>query len=81
MAHFYGTLKGSRGEATRTGTKQSGIATYAAGWGGAIRTVLYHVDGKDMFRVEMVEWKGAGKYRVLAVGEVGNADSAVVLEG
>jgi hypothetical protein len=33
MAHFYGSLKGdSRGEATRCGTKSSGICTHIRGW-------------------------------------------------
>ena len=29
MSHFYGVLGGSRGEATRCGTKKSGLVTYA----------------------------------------------------
>lgn len=75
MAHFYGTLKGSRGEVTRTGTKNSGMETYCASWKGAVRCVAYvnEVDGKeiDCVRVERVFWKGAGKYRLLYEGPIG----------
>ena len=73
MSHFYGKMQGGRGEATRTGTKGSGMATYAAGWGGAIRTVLFYDEATktDRYRVEQVSWKGVGVYRLLAEGEVG----------
>ena len=74
MAHFYGTLQGNRGEASRLGTKDSGINTIAAGWGGAIRTIrtsVYHSDGRDMYRVELIPWHGSGgSSRVLAQGEL-----------
>lgn len=61
MAHFYGTLQGNRGEATRCGTKQSGIETYAASWDGAVRTHLYQDDaGRDFACVETVPWQGSG---------------------
>ena len=36
MAHFYGNLKGSRGEATRCGTKSSGIRVSARSWSGSV---------------------------------------------
>ena len=32
MAHFYGSMKGARGETTRTGTKNSGINAHVRGW-------------------------------------------------
>ena len=39
MAHFYSTLNGAKGEATRAGTKQSGLIANAFGWdlGGRVR--------------------------------------------
>ena len=72
MSHFYGTMQGSRGQATRCGTKNSGMEVVAAAWGGAIRTMLY-VDeqGRDCYRVEQVQWQGAGEYRLIAEGVVG----------
>ena len=38
MAEFYGRLQGNRGEATRCGSKDSGIHTTAESWTSVIRT-------------------------------------------
>ncbi len=71
MSHFYGTLEGNRGEATRCGTKASGITTHAAGWGGAIRVNVYEREGKDYYRVTLQPWQGSGGEHVtLAEGEL-----------
>ena len=32
MAHFYGSMQGSRGEATRCGTKGSGMSAHVRSW-------------------------------------------------
>jgi len=32
MAHFYGTIRGQRGEASRLGVKASGLVTYNVYW-------------------------------------------------
>lgn len=37
MSEFYGILQGSRGEATRCGSKASGIEATAETWGSVIR--------------------------------------------
>jgi len=69
MSHFYGTVKGTRGEATRCGSKKSGMLTYCASWKGAIRCFAY-VDGKghDCVRVERTAWQGKGTYKLLYNG-------------
>jgi hypothetical protein len=73
MSHFYGTLQGTRGEATRCGTKNSGLVAYAASWSGAIRVQLIHDDGtgKDSYIVEQVPWRGCGAMAQLASGTLG----------
>lgn len=72
MAHFYATIKGNRGEASRMGTKDSGIVSYTASWFGAIRTQLWYDEEKDcdMVKVEMVPWRGFGERRHLYTGRV-----------
>ena len=72
MSHFYGTIQGARGEATRTGTKNSGMVTHAAGWGGAIRVDVYQDEnGNDMFRVSLGPWQNSGgRSRTLAIGRL-----------
>jgi len=32
MAHFYGTMQGSRGETSRMGTVNSGMTAHVRGW-------------------------------------------------
>lgn len=71
MAHFYGTLKGSRGEATRCGTKASGLVAYAASWHGAVRSEVFVKDDEDWARIELVPWHGNGVSRLLYEGPVG----------
>jgi hypothetical protein len=48
---FYANIQGSRGEATRTGTKGSGIYGHVRGWNIGARVEMSHVDGKDVCRV------------------------------
>ena len=60
MSHFYGTLQGNRGEATRCGSANSGVVTNTAGWRGAINVHVSEVDGVDMFSVYLVPWHGSG---------------------
>jgi hypothetical protein len=72
MAHFYGTLNGTKGEATRCGDKRNGLTTYAASYSGAIKTTLYvDAQGRDCFRVTEEKWQGSGQYRPIAEGVLG----------
>ena len=72
MSHFYGTTKGNRGEATRTGSKQSGMETYCASWQGAIRCFAYvDKEGNDCVRVEKTTWRGEGENKILYEGVIG----------
>lgn len=73
MSHFYGTVRGSRGEASRTGGKGSGMNTVAASWSGAVETRLYVCakTGRDMFEVRQIPWSGQGVSEVIARGVIG----------
>ena len=57
MATFYGTIQGHRTQATRTGTKNSGIRASVQSWRGSIITELFENDGQLFIRVELA--KGA----------------------
>ena len=70
MAHFYGRLKGARGEATRCGHKSSGLYIAAASWQGSVRVTLYERDGIDYATVYLDPWQGIGTHRVLYEGPV-----------
>ena len=52
MSQFYGSIKGNRGEATRCGSKASGIVGHIRGWDQGVK-VIGHVDenGAEVFEV------------------------------
>lgn len=74
MAHFYGTVQGMRGEASRMGSKNSGMTTYTASWRGAVRCHAYHEDGKDCVVVSLVPWQGRGVSKELYRGPIGGEE-------
>lgn len=51
MSQFYASIQGNRGEATRMGTKNSGIYGHIRGWNIGVIINIDHVDGKDNVRV------------------------------
>ena len=75
MAHFLGTVQGNRGEASRLGSKTSGLVTVAASWQGSVRTYLYERDGIDWVCVSLQPWHGKGSSRVLYDGPVSGEKS------
>uniref|UniRef100_A0A6M3LHX6 Uncharacterized protein n=1 Tax=viral metagenome TaxID=1070528 RepID=A0A6M3LHX6_9ZZZZ len=51
MSHFYASIQGNGGEATRTGSKKSGVEGHIRGWNIGVRVVCTHENGKDVIRV------------------------------
>ena len=78
MAHFYGTLQGSRGLASRLGGKSSGLNVVAASWQGAVSVALREVDGVDFAYVTLQPWRGNGIFKVLFDGPVSGLPDANV---
>lgn len=70
MAHYRGTIQGSRGEASRLGHKSTGLVVEAQSWSGKIVTRLFERDGQDMAVVSMEPHKGTGVSRILYEGPV-----------
>ncbi len=72
MAHFCGTVQGSRGEVSRLGGKDSGIETYAASWRGAVRVQAYYDEATktDCAVVCLEPWRGHGTHRELWRGPI-----------
>jgi hypothetical protein len=62
MAHFYGTLVGQAGKATRRGSKSSGLITEAASWNGVVTVTLDHRHGQDHYTVEIGQWQNNGPH-------------------
>lgn len=72
MAHFYGSIQGNRGEATRCGTAGSGFQAVAASWQGAVYTTLEYDEksDSDWAYVRLNPWRGAGTVMDLYRGPV-----------
>lgn len=52
MARFRGTVQGNRGQASRLGTKRSGLVTETNGWNSGVRVIAtVDDDGEDQFQV------------------------------
>ena len=51
MAQFIGTVEGTRGPASRLGSKRTGLTVTANGWDLGITVELRHIDGKDVATV------------------------------
>ena len=73
MAQFMGTVKGQRGEASRLGSKASGLDVTAASYKGCICVRLWHdqTTGQDRFRAYQDQWQGIGIQEELASGIIG----------
>lgn len=77
MAHFYGTIHGSRGPASRCGTKASDLNVTAASWEGAITVRLYEHNGQDCARISFQRWHGSGRDLTIYNGPVNPKDSEI----
>ena len=51
MSQFYASIAGNRGEATRQGTKSSGLTGHIRGWGLGAKVEMSHEKGEDVCRV------------------------------
>lgn len=60
MAHFRGSIQGSRGEVSRLAGKNSGLSAYLNSWQGGVHVYLYERDGEDFARVQLNSGSGHG---------------------
>ena len=72
MSALYGTIKGTKGMATRCGHRE--LVTHSACWNGAVKVTLQHdkKTNSTSYCVELVPWHGTGEQRILAEGKMEN---------
>ena len=77
MSHFYGTVQGNRGEATRGGSKNSGLTTNTASWEGAVMSHVWYNEekGEDWVTVCLRPWQGVGSNIDLYRGPISGKDA------
>ena len=62
MSHFYGDLQGNRGEATRCGSRDSGISSHVRGWNVGVSAHVYvNSKGEDECSVRLTS--GSNGYK------------------
>lgn len=59
MGHFYGTVRGNRGEASRMGSKLSGMYAHIRGWTIGVAVELHHDAAKDIDVVQVFKTSGS----------------------
>ena len=76
MAHFYGSVKGNRGEVSRCGSKNSGYTSHAASWEGAVVVNLFFNEEaqEDWAEVCLTKHKNKGRNITLYFGPVSGHD-------
>lgn len=67
MAHFRGTLQGAHGEASRLGTKSSGLTVEAQSWQGKVVVTLTERDGVDYATVHLTQHLGCGAFPLVVL--------------
>lgn len=65
MAQFRAIIRGTRGEASRLGSKQSGIIAHVDGWHTGATVRISHVDGRDRVSVYRTGGSNRGTSEVL----------------
>lgn len=71
MAQFYASIQGNRGEATRMGTKSSGIEAHIRGWNVGAKVYITHNEetGKDEVTVYQTCGSNGGSHRDAIIAE------------
>lgn len=67
MAHFYGSVQGNRGAASRTGSKASGLEALATGWGVGVK--VFVSEGPDGDTVRVFRTNGSNGYQSVLIAE------------
>lgn len=58
MANFRSTIRGTRGEASRLGSKSSGMVANVNGWNAGVTVRAYHDAGVDVFEIRQTGGSG-----------------------
>lgn len=67
MAHFYAQIHGNKGEATRCGSKNSGIYSHTRGWKVGCETIIHYDEdsGKDKISIYLTSGSTYDRTRIL----------------
>ena len=78
MAHFYASIQGNRGEATRMGTKSSGIDGHIRGWTSGVKVYGHYDETHDFDHFDIYLSSGSnGHYSDEFIGSFRRIDGVV----
>ena len=78
MAQFMGKVRGSKGGASRLGTKKSGLTVAANAWDVGVRVVARHENGGDCFDIFMTAGSNNPAGSGVHIGTVQETDGGTV---
>ena len=79
MSHFYASIQGNRGKATRQGNKGSGIEGHVRGWTVGALVSCDHENGEDVVRVYATHGSNEdGKQKFM--GKIRGVNGELVIE-
>ena len=78
MAHFRGSVQGTRGEASRLGSKISGLTARANGWNSGVTVVAHRDETRNTDVFEVYATGGSDpRYRAKLIATVRHSDADV----
>lgn len=80
MAHFYADIQGNRGEATRMGTKQSGIGGHIRGWHVGARVSLHFNELLNCDVCHVQATKGSSGYGSEHLADIIEKDNGIQIQ-
>jgi len=79
MSHFYASIQGDKGEATRCGSKDSGSNSHTRGWNLGVAIEGYHHSGEDFFQITITSGS-TDKYESYNIGLISLDDGIPVFK-
>ncbi len=80
MSHFYANIQGSRGEATRCGTKNSGLSSHVRGWNVGVKVYIVYNEAEDRDEIHIEATGGSNGGRYTPIGKVIETENGPVVE-
>ena len=78
MSHFYGDLQGNRGQASRCGTKESGVNAHVRGWDIGGHVDVCRIAGADVVFFKITGGSNGGVVRTIATAR--RVDGKIVVQ-
>ena len=76
MSQFYAEIQGNRGQASRCGSKASGITGHIRGWDVGVRVDVREQAGRDVCYIYLTAGSNGGTEKMLGIFEAADLEPA-----